>query len=114
MFGNGSLANGLNEPISLTALKRIVVINTGADSTLVIGGAASHPLFGGFLGGATDLLKVGPGGAFAWEHEVGIAVTPGTNDQLKFAHAGDGTAPITYEIVVEGVDPRSCNRNSEF
>ncbi len=106
VLSDGSLQNTALEPLQLTGVKRIIIENRGTDSSLVVGGAASHAFYAGFLDSSTTKVTIGPGGRMVWDSPtVAAAVTSGVADQLKFAHLGDGTAGLSYAIVIEGTDP---------
>ncbi len=108
VLSDGSLINTLLEPVKLNAVKRLIVVNQGVDSTLVIGGAGTNPWFAGFLSASTTTVHVGPGGTFTWDMpNVGALVTASSADQLKFAHLGDGATGLTYEVLIEGIDPNN-------
>ncbi len=104
-LSNGTLKNSLSERIVMNGAKRIIIANFGTDSTLLVGGATTHPMFTGFLGASSSQIKIGPGGRMSWQVPgTAATIAHDSADRLRLTHAGDGAAPITYAIVVEGTD----------
>lgn len=76
--------------------------STTAGPALTVGGAAANQAYVGLFGAATERIKVGALGEFAWVAPLdggGLTVTAGTGDQLKI---DSGAATITYRIVLLG------------
>jgi hypothetical protein len=78
-------------------------VNGTACSSVIIGNAASHP-FGFTFGGATNTFQIYNGDI--WEYATvsatGIAVTSGSNDQIKFANQDSSHAMAMLVILCGG------------
>lgn len=72
-------------------------------NNVVVGGAASNG-FINWVGDATDVINVRPGGVFMLvaPDSTAYAVTASTGDILKVANSSSGTS-VTYTIVIIGV-----------
>jgi len=97
----GTLTSGLGATVTFTAIKQIF-INTpiGNAGNLLVGGAGAND-FINWVGDATDVIVVKPGGHF----ELGVggtgyAVTAGTGDILGI---GSSSGTATYSICILGV-----------
>ena len=98
----GGLNNALNEVITFTAIKALV-IRAAATNTLnvLVGGAAANA-FVNWVASATDIIAIRPGGTLALiaPDATGYAVTAGTGDLLKIAASAAGN--VTYDIFILG------------
>jgi len=92
----------LGTAITMTKLKALYIKNKSADAGLIVGGAAATPV--AILVGATDTLKIPPGGEFLWTAPNADGLTITTNKNLKVAHDGTGNSSLDYEIIAIGVD----------
>jgi hypothetical protein len=99
----GVLTDAFGSTITFTKIKAILVM-ADADNgdNIEVGGAASNA-FASFLGDATDVVIVPPGGLFLLTapDATGFAVTAGTGDLLKINNADSGAA-ADYTIVLIG------------
>ena len=99
----GALTDVFGNTITFTKVKALIVqAASGNTNDVLVGGAASNG-FISWVGDATDIVKVKPGGTFAIvaPDATGLAVTAGTGDILKIANSSSGTS-VTYKIVVVG------------
>lgn len=67
---------------------------------LAVGGAGANPAFAGLFADATDKIKIGPGGVFAWYSPIDLFLT--TNATADILSIDPGAATIDYEIVILG------------
>jgi hypothetical protein len=95
----GSLGDAFGTTLTFAKIKALVIVNKDTTRTLSVGGAASNA-WSAWLGDATDIIKVPPGGVLAWFNPDGVAVTAGTGDLLKIANAAGGST--IYDIIVIG------------
>ena len=98
----GSLADAFGSTITFTSITAIAVIaDAGNGDNIEIGGNANA--MAGFVGGATEIVKVPPGGMFliTAPDATGFAVTAGTGDILDITNA-DAGAVADYKIVIIG------------
>lgn len=98
----GSLTNGLGVTVALARVKFIYIKNKSTTQVLSVGGAASNQ-FINWVGDATDIVKLRPGGflLLVAPDATGYAVTAGTGDLLKIANGAAG-ASTDYDIVIGG------------
>lgn len=100
---SGSLTSAVGVSITFVEIGLIYIYNkaTAAASVLIVGNGAA-PAFAGFLGGATQTMKVGPSGWVCWYSPLdsaGLTVANTTAQDLKI---DSGAATITYNIVLVG------------
>jgi hypothetical protein len=97
-----SLIDSFGNTLTFTIIKGIYVYAATANTNNVnVGGAASNTFL--FLGDATDIVPVKPGGVFLWvAPATGATVTATTGDILKVANSSSGTS-VTYDIAVFGL-----------
>ncbi|MEP3857289.1 MAG: hypothetical protein ABJM39_09630 [Porticoccus sp.] len=101
----GSLTDAFGASITFTKIKAMLVIaDEGNGDNIEVGGAASNG-FASFLGDASDVVLVPPGGLFLLTapDADGFAVTASTGDLLKINNADSGAAG-TYTIVLIGTE----------
>ena len=99
----GGLTDAFGNTITFTKIKALAVqASSGNTNDVLVGGAASNG-FITWVGDATDVVKVKPGGMFVIvaPDSTGLAVTAGTGDILKIANSA-GSTSVTYKIVVIG------------
>lgn len=99
----GGLSDVFGNVITFTKIKALLIqAAAGNTNDVLVGGAASNG-FTAWVGDATDVVKVKPGGmlAIAAPDATGLAVTAGTGDLLKIANSA-GSTGVTYTIVVIG------------
>ncbi len=99
----GSLVDAFGDTITFTAIKALIVKADATNTNDVhVGGAASNALVN-WVGDATDIVVVKPGGLLALiaEDATGYTITAGTADILKIANSAAGT-DVTYEIILVG------------
>jgi hypothetical protein len=101
-LAGGGLSDGLGSALAFVKVKGIYIRNmaTTAGYNLLVGGAATNA-FINWVGDATDIVNVGPGGALLLYNPsaAGYAVTAATGDILKI---DSGANAITYRIVIIG------------
>ena len=96
------LTDAFGNAITFTNIAAIAVVaDAGNGDNIEIGGNASA--FASFLGGATELVKVPPGGMFliTAPDATGFPVTASTADILDITNA-DAAAVANYKIVLIG------------
>jgi hypothetical protein len=98
------LAGGLDDPfgvaLTFATVKAILIENLSTTQTLTIGGSASNQ-FINWVGDATDVIKIPPGGFFALTAPAaGYAVTADTGDLLKVTNSAG--ASCVYNIIILG------------
>jgi len=101
----GSLTDAFGASITFTKIKAMLVIaDEGNGDNIEVGGAASNG-FASFLGDASDVVLVPPGGMFLLTapDANGFAVTASTGDLLKINNADSGAAG-SYTIVLIGTE----------
>ena len=86
------------EPAEIVAV--LIVADEGNTNNVVVGAAAAEPFLGP-LGGTAPTETIKPGGFLFWFAPAGWAKVNNTNDKLKIANSGAGTA-VAYSIVVIG------------
>lgn len=99
----GSLTDNFGTSITFTKIKGILVkAASGNTNNVLVGGAASNA-FVNWVGDATDIVVVRPGGMFMTyaNDSTGFAVTASTGDILKVTNSSSGT-PVTYDIIIIG------------
>lgn len=97
---SGVLTDDFGATMAFTEIVFLMIENTSATDTLVVGGAASNGFVSPFLA-ANDAVVLKPGGVFvvASGADPGYVVAAGTADQLKLAA---GSASADYKMVVVG------------
>lgn len=99
-ISDSSLTNVLGVSVDFAKLKMMYVRNNGTEASLLIGGAASTQL--GIFSDGTDILVLPPGGEFYWSAPAAAGLDVTTNEDIKFAHDGTGTASLTYDLILVG------------
>ena len=99
----GGLTDAFGNAITFTKIKAIMVQASAANTNDVLIGGAAATGFSSWVGDATDVVKVKPGGLFliVAPDTNGYGVTAGTADLLKIANSA-GSTGVTYKIVVIG------------
>lgn len=99
----GGLTDAFGQSLAFARIKAITIRNlaTTAGYHLEVGGAASNA-FVNWVGDASDVLRIGPGGVMQlWNPSAaGYAVTAGTGDLLKINNPNG--ASLEYEIILIG------------
>lgn len=99
---DGTLEDAFGDAVTLDKLKAIYIKNNSTEANLFIGGAAATQL--GLFADVSDVLKLPPGGDFFMSAPDANGIDVSTNSDLKLEHDGTGTASLTYDIIVIGVD----------
>lgn len=73
---------------------------TVSGKVLSVGGAGANPAFAGLFGDASDKIKIGPGGVFAWYAPTDLLTTTAATADILAIDPGADT--IEYEIVIAG------------
>lgn len=100
---NGTaLQNAFGTNIAFARVKFIFIKNKSATQVLSVGGAASNQ-FINWVGDATDVVKIRPGGflLLVAVDATGYAVTASTGDLLKIANGNAGQA-ADYDVIIGG------------
>ena len=99
----GVFSDSFGVVIAFARIKLIAIYNRGTvgDEILSLGGAAANQ-FINWVGDASDVIKIRPGGLLilAAPDATAYAVTAGTGDQLKIANAGAGA--VNFDIYLLG------------
>lgn len=101
----GSLTDAFGASITFTKIKGMLVMaDEGNGDNIEVGGAASNG-FASFLGDASDVVLVPPGGLclLTAPGADGFSVTASTGDLLKINNADSGAAG-SYTIVLIGTE----------
>lgn len=99
----GVLADLFGDTITLARIKALIVYAApGNTNDVLVGGAAANQWLS-WVGDATDVVKVKPGGILVLvaPDATGYVVAGGTADQLKIANSA-GSTSVTYDIVIVG------------
>lgn len=101
----GTLTNSFGTTLTFTKIKAFAIRAAAANTNNVqVGGAASNAWVG-WVGDASDIVSIKPGGVLLWiaPDASGAAVSAGDGDLLKIANSG-GSTSVTYDVVVLGID----------
>jgi hypothetical protein len=99
----GVLTDPLGTTLTFAKIRALLIFAAAANTNLVnVGGAASLG-FTTWVGDATDVVKVRPGGLFLLTapDATAYAVTASTGDLLTITNSSSGTG-VTYDIVILG------------
>lgn len=99
----GSLVDAYGATVTFTSIKGIIVSAHSANTNNVLVGGAASNAFVNWVGDATDVIVVRPGGSFALfaNDATGYAVTASTGDLLKIANSSSGSS-VLYDIILFG------------
>ena len=99
----GTMVDELGETMDLDELRLLIIKNTSAEASLIVGAAVAEPMpiFGV---PATGTLLISPGGIFVYIAPDASGIDVSAAAQLKLVHDGTGVADLTYEIVVAGTN----------
>lgn len=100
---SGALTDAFGNSIVFTKIKGILIKAAAANTNNVLVGGAAANAFVNWVGDATDIIVIKPGGTFLLlaPDSGGYAVTAGTGDLLKIANSSSGSA-VVYDIVIFG------------
>jgi hypothetical protein len=100
---SGALLDAFGDTVSLARVKALFVENLSADNTLILGNAASHA-WAGPLGGATQTLRLRPGGVLliVAADATAYPVSAGSADALRVTHGGETAGALEYRVIVIG------------
>lgn len=99
----GGLTDAFGTALTFAGIKGLIIrAAAGNTNDVLVGGAASNA-FINWVGDATDVIAIKPGGLLVLlaPTAAGYAVTTSTGDLLKVANSG-GTTGVTYEIIILG------------
>lgn len=101
----GSLTNAFGTTLTFTKIKAIIIHAASSNTNNVLVGGAASNAFVNWVGDATDIITVRPGGTFILvaPDSTAYAVTASTGDILKVANSSSGTS-VVYDITIIGVD----------
>lgn len=101
----GVLTNGFGVTLTFTKIKAIIIHAASTNTNDVLVGGAASNAWVGWVGDATDIVKVKPGGTLIWiaPDVNGGAVVASTGDLLKVANSSSGTS-VVYDVVILGID----------
>lgn len=99
----GGLTNALGTAITFTKIRAIAIRAAATNTNNVLVGGAASAQFATWVGDATDVVVVRPGGLFLLiaPDTTGYAVTATSADLLKIANSAGGTS-VSYDIVLLG------------
>lgn len=100
---SGALVNKLGDTTVFADVRLICVVASSANTNNVLVGGAAANQFINWVGDATDIVVVKPGGILLLytPTDPGYEVTAATGDLLKIANSGAGTG-VTYDIYIGG------------
>ncbi len=100
---DSALNNAFGAAIVFTSIKGIIVVAAAANTNDVLVGGAASNAFINWVGDATDIVTVKPGGMFCLmaPTAAGYAITAETGDILKVANSS-GTTGVTYDLILLG------------
>jgi hypothetical protein len=100
----GALTDNVGTAITLSKLKVLVVVASGANTNdVLVGGAGANAITGPW-GSTTDYNTIKPGGMFLIAAPTAAGYTvDGTHKLLKVANSSSGTS-VTYQIYVLGYE----------
>lgn len=99
---SGGLTDPLGAAVAFTAVKAIEIRAADTNTNNVVIGAAGSNPFLGPLGGTSPTIAIPPGGRLMLiAPHTGWAVTNSSNDSLKVANSGSGSA-VKYDIKIIG------------
>jgi len=100
---SGVLTNAFGASILFTKIKGIIIAAAAANTNNVLVGGAASNAFINWVGDATDIITVRPGGLFCLmaPDATAYAVTAGTGDLLKINNSSSGTG-VTYDVILIG------------
>ncbi len=97
------LTDAYGDVVTFVRVKAIIVkAASGNTNNVLVGGASSAQMIN-WVGDATDVIVVRPGGIFllACNDATAYPVTATTGDLLKIANSSSGTS-VTYDIIIIG------------
>ncbi len=99
----GVLTDNFGTTITFTKIRGIIVKAAAANTNNVLVGGAGSNTFLNWVGDATDIIVVRPGGMFMTyaNDPTAFAVTASTGDILKVANSSSGTS-VVYDIIIIG------------
>ena len=98
----GVLTDAFGTALTFVTIKAIMIKASSANTNNVLVGGAASNTFLNWVGDATDILVVKPGGTFLIvAPATGYAVTASTGDILKVANSSSGTS-VVYDVVILG------------
>ena len=99
----GGLTDALGGTLSGVEMRVLIVKNTSATDSLILGAAASNQAYAGLFGASGHTISVPAGGILLWYAPIdgrGATLAAGTADKLKI---DAGSATITYSIWIGAV-----------
>jgi len=97
---DGTLKDAFGVGVTLNKIKLLYIKNNATWANLLIGGDANNV---GLYSSSSDILKLPPTGELLYiapdVNGLSVAVDP----NLKIAHDGTGSASLTYDIIILGV-----------
>lgn len=100
----GLLTDVFGRTLNPVVIKEILIVNLSPTSgqNLLVGNAAVNPVSSFFNGDGTVEVPVHAGGCLLFSSPVvGYAITSGSADVLRVAHAGS-TGAISFDIIIKG------------
>lgn len=99
----GGLTNALGQSITFTKIRAIAIKASPSNTNNVLVGGAASAQFASWVGDATDVVVVRPGGLLVLvaPDATGYAVTATSADLLRIANSA-GSTSVSYDIVLLG------------
>lgn len=104
LAGTG-LVDAFGNTLTFTKIKAMIIVAAEANTNDVLVGGAGSNGWTAWVGDATDVVKVKPGGMLVLTapKSAGLAVVASTGDILKVANSSSGSS-VTYTIILVGTD----------
>ena len=99
---SASLTDAFGDTVTFFDIKTFYIKNNSTSNSLLVGAAAATQVpF--FADGASDKLKIPPGGAWLFTVDDLDGLIVNTNDQLKIEHNAEDASALTYSIAIAGL-----------
>ncbi len=100
----GALVDAFGNTLTFSAIKGMIFRADPANTNNVQVGNSGVNGFVNWVGDASDLINIKPGGIFCLLDPTagGYPVTPGTGDLLHVANGGAGSS-VTYDVILLGI-----------
>jgi hypothetical protein len=98
----GGLTNAFGDTVNFTAIKGLFIFPAAANTNnVLVGGDGSAVV--GWVGNASDIVAIKPGGFFGYYDPTGggVTVTDTSADVLQLANSAGGTS-VVYDIIIVG------------
>ena len=101
-INGGTLLDVHTRALTLEAIKFVYIKNTSAAATLLVLGTAATAL--NICSDPSDIIKIPPGGFFAWSDPSASGISCAANFNLKLEDDGVGGLAMNAEVIIMGLD----------